>query len=109
MSQENPVTMAARRNRPAWLTSRGCWLKPAPNRPVVVSMDAPVAWSARPEYRGAPSPSARLACRHRFGQGVMAMAAGAVPALIVLPGVLVAVRMGVTVSAGLLKSPMSAT
>ncbi len=43
------------------------------------------------------------------GHGVIAMATGAIPTLIVLPGMPVAVRIGVTVSEGALNGPMSVT
>src|SRR5277367_2000842 len=51
VSQPKPVTMLARWNNPARLTSRGDWLKPAPASAVAASMVVAVAALYRPNPR----------------------------------------------------------
>ena len=66
VSQPKPVTMLARWNNPARLTSRGDWLKPAPNSAVVASMVVAVAALYRPNPRW-PCPDGLPAAGERGG------------------------------------------
>jgi hypothetical protein len=68
---------------------------PAPNE---IGRGSPGGWGPGTVERGP-------GCRY----GVIAMARGAVPTLIVLPAAPVAIRIGVTVSEGALNGPMSVT